>query len=57
MFICTTVAGVWVLVYHRLGLKIKCVDALSDRFNGIVERVADSRVCVSPSAEMMALNG
>ena len=61
MFVCTSAADVWVLVYHRLGLQVKCADALSrtqlsDRFNGTVERVADSRVCVSPSAEMSALN-
>ena len=61
MFICTTADDVRVLVHHRLGLQVKCADALSraqlsDRFNGIVKRVADSRVCVSPSAEMSALN-
>ena len=61
MFVCTTAADVRVLVYHQPGLQMECADALSrahlsDRFNDIVDRVADSRVCVSPTAEMFALN-
>ena len=61
MFVCITAADVQVLVYHRPGLQLECADALSrahlsDRFNDIVDSIADSKVRVFPSADMFVLN-